>query len=66
MQGAARDPVQHALPLVELRPSLVKSVLRYTLKEMMQSWHQISPANKIVNIPYGMTGNGGQETRDLL
>ncbi len=33
-QAAARDPLYHAAPLIFSRPELVKSVLRYTLKEL--------------------------------
>ncbi len=32
-QGAARDPLQHALPLIFSDPAIVKETLRYTLKE---------------------------------
>ena len=56
-QAAARDPVQHALPLVETRPAMAASVLRYTLKGMMPTWHTIDP-DKIVNLPYGLAGSG--------
>lgn len=47
-QGAARDPLQHALPFVYSRPEIVKEVLRYTLKEVLPSGE----------IPYGVTGHG--------
>lgn len=47
-QGAARDPLQHALPFVYSDPSIVKEVLRYTLKSM-------TPDGKI---PYGIAGCG--------
>jgi hypothetical protein len=33
-QGAARDPLQHSLPFIFSDPDIVKSVLRYTLKEV--------------------------------
>ena len=33
-QGAARDPLQHALPFVYTRPEVVREVLRYTLQEV--------------------------------
>jgi cellobiose phosphorylase len=33
-QGAARDPLQHALPFLFSDPQIVKEVLRYTLKEV--------------------------------
>lgn len=47
-QGAARDPLQHALPFVFSHPETVKQVLRYTLKE-------IQPDG---TIPYGIVGHG--------
>jgi hypothetical protein len=37
-QGAVRDPLQHILPLIDTAPHIAKSVLRYTLKEMMPDW----------------------------
>jgi hypothetical protein len=47
-QGAARDPLQHALPFVFSQPEIVRQVLRYTLKE-------VKPDGEI---PYGITGHG--------
>ena len=47
-QGAARDPLQHALPFTFSAPELVKQVLRYTLKEVLPDGE----------IPYGVTGHG--------
>jgi Glycosyl hydrolase 36 superfamily, catalytic domain/Glycosyltransferase family 36 len=47
-QGAARDPLQHALPLIYSCPEIVKEVLRYTLKEVLPDGE----------IPYGVTGHG--------
>jgi len=47
-QGAARDPLQHALPFVFIEPDIVKNVLRYTLKS----------TRKNGEIPYGITGSG--------
>lgn len=47
-QGAARDPLQHALPFVYSCPGIVKEVLRYTLKEVLPDGE----------IPYGVTGHG--------
>ena len=52
-----RDPVQHALPLIETAPHIAKSVLRYTLKEMMPNFHTMDP-NKISSLPYAMVGRG--------
>ncbi|MHA1266870.1 MAG: GH36-type glycosyl hydrolase domain-containing protein [Candidatus Helarchaeota archaeon] len=47
-QGAARDPLQHALPFIFTDPTIVKEVLRYTLKEVQPNGA----------IPYGITGSG--------
>jgi hypothetical protein len=49
-QGAARDPLQHALPLVFSDPQILKEVLRYTLKEMRPNG----------SIPYALAGHGMQ------
>ena len=48
LQGAARDPLQHVLPLLFTDPQIVRQVLRYTLKE-------IQPDG---SIPYGIVGHG--------
>ena len=48
LQGAARDPLQHALPFVFTDPGVVRGILRYTLKE-------IQPDG---SIPYGIVGHG--------
>lgn len=48
LQGAARDPLQHALPLIFSDPTIVREVIRYTLKE-------IQPDG---SIPYGIVGSG--------
>ena len=47
-QGAARDPLQHALPFLFSDPALVKEVLRYTLSEVRPDG----------SIPYGIVGHG--------
>ncbi len=47
-QGAARDPLQHALPFLFIEPRIVKEIIRYTLKEIQEDG----------KIPYGITGNG--------
>jgi hypothetical protein len=47
-QGAARDPLQHALPLLFSDPQIVKEILRYTLKEVRLDG----------SIPYGIVGHG--------
>ena len=47
-QGAARDPLQHALPFLFSDPEIVKSVLRYTLKEVRADG----------SVPYAIVGHG--------
>jgi hypothetical protein len=47
-QGAARDPLQHALPFVFSDPHLVREVLRYTLQEVRADG----------SLPYGIVGHG--------
>jgi hypothetical protein len=47
-QGAARDPLQHCLPFTFSDPQIVKSVLRYTLKEVRDDG----------SIPYAIVGHG--------
>ena len=47
-QGAARDPLQHVLPLLVSDPELVKEILRYTLKEVRSDG----------SLPYGVVGHG--------
>ena len=48
LQGAARDPLQHALPFVFTDPKIVREILRYTLKETQPDG----------SLPYGIVGNG--------
>lgn len=47
-QGAARDPLQHALPFLFTDPGVIRSVLRYTLSEVREDG----------SIPYAITGHG--------
>jgi hypothetical protein len=47
-QGAARDPLQHCLPFIFSDPEIVKSVLRYTLKEVRPDG----------SLPYAIVGHG--------
>ena len=47
-QGAARDPLQHALPFIYTEGNIVKAVLRYTLKTVTADGE----------IPYGIVGSG--------
>jgi len=48
LQGAARDPLQHALPFIYSDGNVVREVLRYTLKEVLPSGE----------VPYGIYGHG--------
>jgi hypothetical protein len=48
LQGAARDPLQHALPFVFSDPEIVKQILRYTMKEVRDDG----------SIPYAIVGHG--------
>jgi Glycosyl hydrolase 36 superfamily, catalytic domain/Glycosyltransferase family 36 len=47
-QGAARDPLQHALPFVFSNPEAVRGILRYTLKEIQADG----------SIPWSVVGSG--------
>lgn len=47
-QGAARDPLQHALPFIFSDPDVVREVLHYTLSEVRPDG----------SIPYGIVGHG--------
>jgi hypothetical protein len=47
-QGAARDPLQHCLPFLFSDPEIVRTVLRYTLKEVRPDG----------SIPYCIVGHG--------
>ena len=47
-QGAARDPLQHSFPFLFSDPHIVKSVMRYTLKEVRDDG----------SLPYGIVGHG--------
>src|SRR4029079_18966132 len=47
-QGAARDPLQHSMPFLFSDPEIVKSVLRYTRKEVRDDG----------SLPYGIVGSG--------
>ena len=47
-QGAARDPLQHALPFLFSDPNLLREVLLYTLSEVRPDG----------SIPYGIVGHG--------
>jgi hypothetical protein len=47
-QGAARDPLQHALPFIFSDPEIVRQVLEYTCREVRTDG----------SIPYGIVGHG--------
>lgn len=47
-QGAARDPLQYALPMVFSNPGIVREIIRYTLKEVQPDG----------SLPYGIVGHG--------
>jgi len=47
-QGAVRDPLQHVKPFLFIDPSIVKEILRYTMKEVKEDGE----------IPYSITGFG--------
>ncbi len=47
-QGAPRDPLQHCLPFVFSDPDIVRSIVRYTLKEVRDDG----------SLPYGIVGHG--------
>jgi hypothetical protein len=47
-QGAPRDPLQHSMPFLFSDPEIVRSVLRYTLKEVRDDG----------SLPYGIVGHG--------
>ena len=58
-QGAIRDPLQHALPLIHTRPDLVRAVLKYSLMER-QSAVTTPPGSPQdpVFLPDSMIGSG--------
>jgi hypothetical protein len=47
-QGAPRDPLQHCLPFLFSDPEIVRSVMRYTLKEVRDDG----------SLPYAIVGHG--------
>eukprot|EP01084_Bolivina_argentea_P194795 334310_1 len=54
-QGAFRDPLQHSLPFIYTNPEYVKSILRYSLKEIIGPFNDTT---RNYNVPYGLEGNG--------
>ena len=58
-QGAIRDPLQHALPLIHTRPDLVRAVLKYSLMERQSavSTPPGSPQDPVF-LPDSMIGSG--------
>ena len=57
-QGAARDPVQHVLPLIETRPDLARSVIRMTLKSMFRGFTRNVEPDHPAALPYALYGRG--------
>lgn len=56
-QGAARDPLQHVLPFIHTDGSVVRSVVRSTLKELTapKLW---KAGDLVPNLPYFVIGHG--------
>jgi hypothetical protein len=65
-EGAARDPLQHALPLVLMAPERAASVLRMALSQLVPkaAWGPpkpagpYSPTDDAWNTPYALYGSG--------
>ena len=65
-EGAARDPLQHALPLVLMAPERAASVLRMALSQLVPkaAWGApkpagpYAPADDAWNTPYALYGSG--------
>jgi hypothetical protein len=59
-EGAARDPLQHALPLLYTAPKVVASIIRFTLAESYSpsTWQNDSTKFAGRNLPYEIIGNG--------
>ena len=65
-EGAARDPLQHALPLVHSAPDVAQSLLRMALQQMVpeEAWGPpkpagpYHPADDAWNTPYALFGSG--------
>ena len=55
-QAAARDPLQHLLPLILTDGDKAKSILRYTMKELAPP--AARNASQPNNLPYGLIGRG--------
>ncbi len=56
-QGAARDPLQHLLPLLYTRPAAARSIIIYTLKEF-QAPSTLVHGPPYFLIPYGVIQHG--------
>ena len=59
-QAAARDPLQHLLPLILTDGEKAKSILRYTMKELAPP--AARNASQPNNLPYGLIGHGALMT----
>ena len=57
LQAAARDPLQHLLPLIATAPDIARSVIRYTLKELVvpSSWPRGYQRDAL---PYSLMSHG--------
>jgi cellobiose phosphorylase len=56
-QGAARDPLQHLLPLLYTRPAAARSIILYTLREL-QAPGSLVHGPPYFLIPYGVIQHG--------
>ena len=56
-QGAIRDPLQHVFPVIHTRPDLVRSVIRYSLKELQPNIYSEDP-DRPVGLPDSLLGSG--------
>ena len=56
-QGAARDPLQHLLPLIYTRPRAARSILLYTLREL-QAPGTLVHGEPYFLLPYGVIQHG--------
>ena len=54
-QGAFRDPLQHMLPLIFTDPDKVKSIIRYSLKQIQPKFSDVT---RYFNVPYALMANG--------
>lgn len=55
-EGAFRDPLQQMLPLMYTNPSIVESIIRFSLKQIQAPFNN---TQRTFNVPYALVGNGG-------